>query len=253
LFELVPLGSAVVSSVFTVHLAKQYFDRRKLHQIIWTISMALFATGAYLEFLMSVIPVSGPLFDVYYLSIGPQVGLLGAGVVYLLRPRFGRYVLYTVLILVVALLGAVLVWPVDISGNVTGVPGPVMSYQQWFQTSTVYGIYFAVAAFAQVPRDITQVLNSLGAILVIGGGVLSFVIDRRRYYAVLIAAGALMNAVGGILLGILGDPSVFLYFEFLGIVLFYLGFILSSRFTLRPKSLQGGSGAMQVGSPAAVS
>ena len=64
----------------------------------------------------------------------------------------------------------------------------------------------------------------------IGGGVLSFVLDRRRYYALVIAAGALMNAVGGILLGILGDPEVFLYFEFIGIVVFFLGFLMSSRY-----------------------
>jgi hypothetical protein len=108
-----------------------------------------------------------------------------------------------------------------------------MTYQQWFQSSVVYGIYFAVAAFAEVPRDITQILNSLGAILVIGGGVLSFVMDRKRYYALLIALGALMNAIGGIMLGVLGDPEVFLYFEFIGIVIFYFGFAMSSRFVFR--------------------
>jgi hypothetical protein len=195
--------------------------------------MALFAVGALLEFVMSAVVVTGPLFDLYYLSIGPQVGLLGAGVVYLLRPRFGKYVLYTVTALVACLVASVLLWPVDISGSVTGFPGQVMTYQQWFQSSVVYGIYFAVAAFAAVPRDITQVLNTLGAVLVVGGGALSFVVDRKRYYALLIAAGALMNAVGGILLGVLGDPSVFLYFEFIGIVLFYLGFIMSTKFVTR--------------------
>lgn len=55
--------------------------------------------------------------------------------------------------------------------------------------------------------------------LVIGGGILSFVVDRRWLYALVIAAGALMNAIGGILLGIFGIPDLFLYFEFIGIVL----------------------------------
>jgi hypothetical protein len=84
-----------------------------------------------------------------------------------------------------------------------------------------------------MPRDITMVLNVAGAILVVGGGFLSFVVDRRRYYALLIAAGALMNAVGGILLGILNMPGVFFYFEFFGIVLFFIGFIMSSRFVIK--------------------
>jgi len=217
-------------------LARQYGGRKKFHQLVWTVSMSLFCLGAFLEFVMSSVLVTGPLFDLYYLSIGPQVGLLGAGVVYLLRPRFGKYVLYAVILLSASLLVSVLVWPVDISGLVAGVPGPAMTYQQWFQSSVVYGIYYAVSAFATMPRDITQVLNTLGTVLVVGGGVLSFVLDRRRYYALLIAFGAMMNAIGGIMLGILGDPDVFLYFEFIGIVIFYLGFVLSSNFVLRTMS-----------------
>ena len=231
--EFVPLGSAIVAGAFAVTLARQYLRRRKFHQIIWTISMSLFAIGAFLEFVMSSVPVTGPLFDLYYLSIGPQVGLLGAGVVYLMRPRLGKYVLYAVIVLSLALLGSVLVWPDNISGLVTGFPGPVMSYQQWFQSSVVYGIYFAVANFNVVPRDVTQILNTAGAVLVVGGGVVSFALDRKRVYALLIAAGAMMNAIGGILLGILGDPSVFLYFEFIGIVIFFLGFLSSNRFVSR--------------------
>jgi hypothetical protein len=229
-----------VATIFALSLARQYRRRRKFHQLIWTISMSLFAIGAFLEFVMSSVIVTGPLFDLYYLSIGPQVGLLGAGVVYLLRPKFGKYILYAVVLLSAALLASVAVWPVDISGLVTGVPGPAMSYQQWFQSSVVYGIYFAVSAFGTVPRDLTQVLDTLGAVLVIGGGVLSFVLDRKRYYALLIAAGALMNAIGGIMLGVLGVPDVFLYFEFIGIVVFYLGFVMSSRFVFRTVAAQSG-------------
>jgi len=229
LAELVPLGSAVVASVFAVSLARQYWGRRRFYQVIWTVSMSLFAAGAFLEFVMSWMPVTGPLFDLYYVLVGPQVGLLGAGVVYLLRPRLGRYVLYAVLALSACMVASVLVWPVDLSG-IAGAPGPSMTYPQWFQTSVVYGIYFAVAAFGAVPRGLTQALDTVGALLVVGGGLVSFAVDRRRYYALLIAAGAMMNAVGGIMLGVLGDPVVFLYFEFVGIVLFYIGFILSSRF-----------------------
>lgn len=241
--DLVPLGSAIVAAVFTVSLARQYSRRRKFHQLVWTVSMALFSLGALLEFVMSSAAVTGPLFDLYYVSIGPQVGLLGAGVVYLLRPRFGKYVLYFVLALSAALLGSVLVWPVDISGLVTGVPGPAMTYQQWFQSSVVYGIYYAVSAFAEMPRDVTQVLNTLGTILVVGGGIFSFVLDRKRHYALLIALGALMNAIGGIMLGILGYPDVFLYFEFIGIVVFYVGFVMSSRFVFRAASASDSAAA----------
>lgn len=198
--------------------------------------MSLFALGAFLEFVMSFAVVTGPLFDLYYISIGPETGLLGAGVVYLLRRRLGEYVLYVTYALSATLIFSVIIWPVDISGLVLGAPGPAMTYQQWFDSSAVYGIYFAVSAFAAVPRDLTMILNSLGAVLVVGGGLFSFAVDRHRYYALLIAAGALMNAIGGILLGVLGIPDVFFYFEFLGIVLLFLGFLMSSRFVYRKEA-----------------
>lgn len=209
----------------------------------------LFALGAFLEFVMSTVTVTGPLFDLYYVSIGPETGLLGAGVVYLLRPRLGKYVLYAVIALSAALLISVAVWPVGLSGVVTGVPGPALTYEQWFQSSVVYGIAFAVGAFAAVPREITMVLNVAGAILLVGGGLFSFAVDRKRYYALLIAAGALMNAVGGILLGILGIPGVFFYFEFLGIVLFFLGFLMSSRFVFRREAAKASQVPASPGTP----
>jgi len=231
--EFISLGSAVTAAAFAVMLARQYLSRKKFYQLIWTVSMSLFALGAFLEFVMSGVNVNAPLFDFYYVIIGPQVGLLGAGVVYLLRPRLGKYVLYFVALLSASLIVSVLLSPTNITGLVAGTPTPLETYQQWFQSSVVYGIYYAVAAVNTAPRDLTQVLDYLGAVLVIGGGLLSFAIDRRRKYALLLALGALMNAIGGILLGVLGDPDVFLYFEFFGIVLFFLGFLMSSRFDPR--------------------
>ncbi|MGA2199427.1 MAG: hypothetical protein ABSG45_05765 [Nitrososphaerales archaeon] len=228
--DVIPLGSALVAGIFSATLARQYIARRRPYQLIWTVSMALFAIGAFLEFVMSIVTVSGPLFDFYYIMVGPETGLLGAGVIYLLRPRIGKYIVYAVIALSACLVVSVFVWPVDISGNVLGQPGPVMTFQQWFQTSVVDGIYYSVGAFSAVPRDFTQILNDAGAIMVIGGGLLSFVLDRRRTYALLIVAGALMNAIGGILLAFYNYPDIFLYCEFLGIVLLFAGFYMSTKF-----------------------
>ena len=190
--------------------------------------MVLFCLGAFVEFIMSLTTVTGPLFDLYYVLIGPEVGLLGAGVLYLVRPRVGRFLLSSVAVLSAVLLVAVLVWPVNLSGLATTFPAT--TYQQEFQSSVVNGISDAVSTFNQVPRGITMILNSIGAILVIGGGIYSWIVDRRRRYALIITLGALMNAAGGILLGILNYPDVFFYFEFLGILLLFLGFVQSNRF-----------------------
>ena len=199
--------------------------------------MVLFSLGAFLEFVMSLVTVTGPLFDFYYFLIGPEVGLLGAGVLYLIRPRVGRYLLYFVAAASAALLVSILIWPVELTG--LAASSPATTYQQEFHSSVVNGISYAVSAFNGIPRGITMVLNSAGAILVVGGGVYSWAADRRRRYALVITLGALMNAIGGILLGILNFPDVFFYFEFLGIVLLFLGFVLSTRFMVRTASTVG--------------
>ena len=159
---------------------------------------------------------------------------------------FARYGRFLVAFLVVAaaalsacLVVSVAIWPVNLSGLVAGLSPPA-TYQQEFQSSVPNAISYAVSAFAAVPRGITMVLSVAGAILVVGGGILSFVLDRRRTYALVIALGALMDAVGGILLGIFGDPEVFFSFEFLGILFLFLGFLMSSRGAFRTPPVQGG-------------
>ncbi|MGA2665775.1 MAG: hypothetical protein ABSF83_12625, partial [Nitrososphaerales archaeon] len=229
--DFIPLGSATVAAVFAILLARQYAGHRRTYQLIWVVSMALFSMGAFLEFVMSFTTVSGPLFDLYYASVGPETGLLGAGVVYLLRPRIGKYVLYVVVALSACLIVSVIAYPVNINLSATAQPsGPTETYQQWFQTSVVDGIYYAVNGFGAIPRAFTQVLNYLGSILVIGGGLLSFIVDRKRTYALVIVLGASMDAIGGILLAVFNYPDLFLYFEFAGIVLLFLGFLMSARF-----------------------
>ena len=247
--DVIPLGSSIVACIFAATLARQYLARRRPYQLIWTVSMVFFALGAFLEFVMSFVNVSGPLFDLYYVTVGPETGLLGAGVVYLLRPKIGKYVVYGVVALSVCLLGAVVANPVSLTGEVLGQPGPIMTYQQWFSSNVVDGIYYSVGAFAAIPRDFTQVLNSLGSVLVIGGGLLSFVLDRRRAYALVIALGASMEAIGGILLAFYNYPDLFLYFEFAGIVLIYLGFVLSTKFIVRTSAPAGTAKGVPLAKP----
>lgn len=216
----IPLGTTIISSAFTVILARQYLERRKVHQLIWTVAMGLFTLGTFVEFMMSteLVGASALFFKLYYLSIGPQVGLLGAGVIYLLAPKWGRILLYTVLGLSATLLATGITVNVDLT-----------AFQSSFQTSVAHGIREGVRAFPLHVRIFTILLNSLGGTLLIGGALFSFAVNRKRIYALFIAGGGILNVIGGYLLGIVGNPNVFFEFEFLGAVLLFTGFMMSYR------------------------
>ncbi len=84
-----PLLTTVVAFAFFVLLVRQYLQRRRTHQLLWTVAMLFYSLSALMEFLMNpdVMGASLPLFRVYYILAAPLVGLLGAGVMYLLVKR----------------------------------------------------------------------------------------------------------------------------------------------------------------------
>lgn len=183
--------------------------------------MTLFTLGALLEFLMNP-GIFGPselAVKLYYLTVGPQVSLLGTGVLLLISPKWGRRALSVIVVLsaLLVIMGSVL--SLDISKAVES-----------FQTSVVFGISAASRSFSEPIKLLTVVLNVYGAIMLIGGSLFSFIRDRKRTFALMIAAGGLLNAVGGTLLGIFGNPEIFLEFELLGAVALFAGFIMSYRF-----------------------
>ena len=182
--------------------------------------MTLFTLGAFLEFAMNpgIVGPSESLIKIYYLTVGPQVSLLGTGMLLLMSPKWGRAVLYVVVVLSFILI--VLGWVVPID---------VWMAMEGFRSSVVFGIQDATQSFPSSVRLLTVGLNIYGAITLIGGSFLSFVLDRRRIFALLIATGGLLNAVGGTLLGIFGNPDVFLVFELLGALALFVGFLMSFR------------------------
>ncbi len=235
----IPLATTVVATVFTFTIAKQYRSRHRLYQLIWVAAMALYALGAFMEFTMSYAGVSASLFKVYYLSVGPQVGLLGSGVIYLLSPRLGGYALAVVALLSIALVAIGSVASIDLSGAQSA-------------TSVMAGISIALNAFPADARALTMALNSLGAVLLLGGALFSFAVNRKRVYALVLFAGGMMNTIGGILLGVMNNSDGFLEFEFAGVVLLFLGFLMSYRFVKRvehPTTLENATEPSPRGQP----
>jgi len=215
-----PLATSVVSAIITLLLWRQFITRRKLHQLVWAVSMSLFTLGAALEFLMNPV-IMGPsetMVKIYYLSVAPQVSLLGTGVLLLISAKWGRRVLPVIVALSVLLIIVGGVTPIDLSDALDA-----------FRLSVVLGIRDSAHSFPSSIRIMTVGLNIYGATTLIGGGILSYVKDKQRTYTLLFSVGGILNGIGGGLLGLSGNPDIFLEFELLGAIALFGGFLLSQR------------------------
>lgn len=220
--NILPLGTTVVAFVFTAALGKQYIERRKIHQIVWTVAMLFYAVSALMEFLMNP-DVLGPdvtLFRIYYVLSAPIAGFLGAGVVYLLAKKNVAHIFMGfITLLSILLFVSGLTVPLNQDIIIQSFNGPL---GEAFRAS--------VSAYGMDVRRYSIVINIVGGLALIGGAAFSFIKDRRRTYNAFIFAGGVLPMIGGAALGLLGDPNIFFEFELLGTVLLFLGFYYSDKF-----------------------
>jgi uncharacterized membrane protein len=213
--------TVAVAFGFTVLLLRQYVQRRKIHQLLWMVAMLFYGLSALMEFLMNpdVMGASVAVFRIYYILAAPLVGLLGAGVVYLLARSIARYFLTFIIILSVGLVVTGLTAPLDESLIVQSFSGEL---GEAFRTAS--------HAYPSYVRIFAIILNSVGGTVLIGGALYSYIRDRRRTYNLLLALGGLLPMIGGAALGFFQNPNVFFEFELAGTVFLFLGFLLSDRF-----------------------
>jgi len=220
--DYLPLLTFVVALAFFLLLVRQYLQRRKTHQLLWTVAMLLYSVSALIEFLMNpdVGGASVSLFRVYYILAAPLVGLLGAGVMYLLAKRtVARLFLGFVVVFSLALAVAGLSTPLDSSTIASSFTGPLAN-----------GFMTASDSLPMTVRVFAIVLNSVGGLVLIGGALLSFIRDTSRTYNLFLVVGGILPMAGGSLLGLLSYPDLFFEFELGGTVFLFAGFLLSARY-----------------------
>jgi len=217
-----PLLTTIVAGAFTFSLFKQYLERKKFHQLLWTIAMLFYATAALMEFLMNG-DLFGPTvwaFKVYYVLSAPLVGMLGAGVMYLLVDKKKADIFTGIIALLsLALVVTGFMQPIDQSVLIEAFDGPLGE-----------AFHEAIHAYTMDVRKYAIGINIIGGMTLILGAVYSFIKDRRRTYNVFFVLGGLLPGLGGTLMGIFGDPNLFFEFELLGTIFLYAGFIYSDRF-----------------------
>ena len=111
----VPLIAAVVGGVFAAVVGRQYLARRRPHQAIWALALAMFALAALFESAGQAFGWSDATYKGYYLFGGLlNVGWLGIGSLLLLTsPRAGQVAVIAMVVLSVIGLIAVLLSHTD--------------------------------------------------------------------------------------------------------------------------------------------
>lgn len=215
---LLPLASAVLSFVFAFAVFQKWNARRShKHLFVWGIGLVFYGIGGAAEAFTGAFGFNPFVLRIWYLFGAVLVAAwLGQGTVFLLARD--KWVKITTIILTVASVGAaiaVFAAPVD------------PAYQAGAELT---GKAFSVTWV----RMITPFFNIYGTVTLVGGALYSaFLFWRKRVLPhrmignILIAAGALAPAMGGIL-NRFGLPGLYMG-EFVGVFLMYIGFLEASR------------------------
>jgi len=204
--------SAVVSAVFAGVLALRYARRRRPHQLVWTIGLAMFTLAAAAGVLARSGGATEAEYRLFYLfGAILNVAWLALGTTYLLAPRAARRALWGLLAFTVLASVAVFASPVDLSAAADTGKG--------FDR-------------APLPRILAGLGSGLGSLVLVAGALWSawrFLRARhegRRALAnVIIAAGVLVAAAGGTA-AFTGASGVVEWTNLAGVSLIFVGFLL---------------------------
>ncbi len=210
-----PLLTAIVSFALTALLLRQYLERRRLHQLVWTVSLGLLGLAAVLAYLGNpdVVGWNEGLYKAYLPLTALPVGLIGLGVLQLFRDRpalaryYGYYWVATAILVIAVTALAPLRDPVD------GVPlasqGPAVG-------GKYLPLFGAVSWLQTVP----------GAVVFIAGGVYSWWKDHARRYGLFLALGGVLFTVAGFS-SRLQVPAAFFVITAFAAISVFLGFVLA--------------------------
>lgn len=206
---ILPLIVGIIALAMTAALFKRYAEKKRMYHLIWGVGMLLWAVSDFTQMYALLASWTVPVYIAYFFSSIMLAGFLGAGTIYLIRTegRIAPLYLWFNIIAGVALLGAVLITPLNTAALANAVAGangvsPLSNY---------------IAAIVNIPALITFV----------GGALYSFV-KWRKAYALLIAIGGAVPAVGGTFAAV-AIPALLPYTDLIGILFLSAGFYLSFK------------------------
>lgn len=224
------MAATLISLAFCLSTLERWRTARKPHELAWTVSLAMYAAGSAALWWGAGMGWGEWSFKLFYLfGAILNVPFLALGTVYLLVGRHaGDLWSKIVTVLGAFCAGVVLATPLVAPVPVDELP----------QGSQVFGV---------APRAMAGIASGVAATFIIGGAVWSAarLLRRRPRGAaplpsggispqrlalanVLIAAGAVVNAMGGLLNSVMDAMDAFAVSLVAGIALIFAGFLVSS-------------------------
>lgn len=217
----IPALAGVVSAAFAALVAKQFLERRRPHQLAWTVGLGAYSIASVIEAFVAANAWTVGLYRVYFPLAAGLVGFLGAGTIYLLgKPRVGHAFAGVVLgLFLVMALGQFAV-PLTAESPVT-MDGDTRPLREW---GTDLGA--KAVPFPSVARVASLVLNIGGGLALIVGALWSYW-QTRAAGVLLIGLGAMLPFTGGSL-STLGVVDARVVAQFAGIVVMFAGYLAGS-------------------------
>lgn len=226
-----PFLVAILNAIFATVVWRQFVNRRRPHQFVWTVALLLGCLAALFYLLFLAFAHNDVLFKLYYICGALlMAAYLGLGSVYLHAPRAAAN--WTAGILIAgSVMGIVLLMAANVDqirlDAAAATVGP------------------GTNAIASGPwKTLVAILNSFGALAVMGGAAYSaWVTAKRRapanflYANVLIALGTFVAALAGGFADQGTFAGAFWVVLALGFVVLFAGFLLTMPDIYRSKRL----------------
>jgi len=218
----IPYLSTIVTFAFVVAVYLRYRQRGGAHLLLWAIGLFLYGLGTLSEVLLSL------NFNILTLKLWYLTGAmltaawLGTGTVHLLSRRGSTARILTWALGVVSVAALFLIISAPANSAAYDVTRPAS--EQYQDILTRSGLIILL----------TILLNIYGTIALVGGAIYSaYIFWRKRVLAnrmfgnILIAAGALLPAMGGTFVRA-GLVDLLYLSEFVGAVVMFIGFSMST-------------------------
>jgi hypothetical protein len=216
-----PILSTIITFIFAAAVFSRFKVRHGSHLLLWSIGLVLYGIGTLTEVIM-LFKFNAIALKLWYLSGAMLTAAwLGQGTINLLMRRRGITPILNIILLIVSLLAVVLVIMAPVTpAAATYNPAQPLSAQ-----------YKDILTRSGIVVLLTILLNTYGTFTLVGGAIYSaFIFWRKRVLFnrmvgnVLIAAGAILPALGGTFIKV-GLPDFLYLSEFLGVILMYIGFL----------------------------
>jgi hypothetical protein len=213
-------AATVGALAFAAATAERWLDRRRPHELAWTLALVCFAAGAGAAWWGASFGWTGGSFRVFY-AFGAviNVPVLALGTWYLLAPPAVARLVAALTTMGVAF-GSGVVFAAPMRGEVPQDTIP--------QGSQVFGV---------LPRVFAASASAIGATVLLGGAVWTIArLARHRDAAArrlagangLIALGTLVLSAGGLLNSVLAEMEGFAVTLVVGVALLFVGFLVTS-------------------------